>query len=103
MAPYSLDVLSLFPQSFKGLWELGVIARALSSQIAELNVHNPRDFTDDSYRKVDDQPYGGGVGMVLKPEPIFSAFESIPMRKRKRVLLMTPQGKRLDQHDLQRW
>ena len=103
MQNYRFDILSLFPKVFEDFLESGVIGRAISSNIAELNIHNPRDFTNDNYRKVDDQPYGGGAGMVLKPEPIFSAFENIRLRKNKRVLLMTPQGKRLCQDDLNRW
>ncbi len=103
MAPYRFDVISLAPNSFDKLEDLGVIGRAFLSKISVLKIHNPRDFTTDRYRKVDDEPYGGGVGMVLKPEPIFAAFESIPVCGRRRVLLMTPQGKPLEQDDLQRW
>ena len=102
--PFRFDVVSLAPKSFESLYELGVVGRALSSKkIADLQIHNPRDFTNDRYRKVDDEPYGGGAGMVLKPEPIFKAFASIPLYERKRVLMMTPQGKQLQQSDLQRW
>ena len=75
MAPYRLDVVSLAPQAFAPLPELGVIGRAFGNQIAELHLHNPRDFTTDRHRKVDDVPYGGGAGMVLKPEPVFAAVE----------------------------
>ncbi len=101
--PFRFDVVSLAPKAFDSLYELGVVGRAFSSKIAELQIHNPRDFTNDRYRKVDDEPYGGGAGMVLKPEPIFKAFESIPLYERRRVLMMTPQGKQLEQNDLQRW
>ena len=103
MAPYRLDVVSLAPQAFSPLLELGVIGRAFGSGIAELHLHNPRDFATDRYRKVDDEPYGGGAGMVLKPEPVFAAVESIPCSPRSRVLLMSPQGRPLQQADLQRW
>ena len=103
MLPFRFDVVSLAPQPFNSLTSLGVIGRALSRRIAELHIHNPRDFAEDNYRKVDDEPYGGGVGMVLKPEPIFAAFESIPLAKRKKVLLMSPQGKVVSQEDLKRW
>tara|TARA_Y100001968_G_scaffold254149_1_gene239940 strand:- start:152 stop:949 length:798 start_codon:yes stop_codon:yes gene_type:complete len=103
MTPYRFDVLSLIPNVFKPLDELGVIGRAFSQKLAELYLHNPRDFAKDRYRKVDDEPYGGGAGMVLKPEPFFEAFESIPSLKKRRVLMMTPQGKLLSQNDLQRW
>ena len=103
MTPYRLDVVSLAPQAFASLLELGVIGRAFSAGIAELHLHNPRDFATDRYRKVDDEPYGGGAGMVLKPEPVFAAVESVPRTTRARVLLMSPQGRPLQQADLQRW
>ena len=103
MTPYRLDVVSLAPQAFASLLELGVIGRAFSAGIAELHLHNPRDFAADRYRKVDDEPYGGGAGMVLKPEPVFAAVESVPRTTRSRVLLMSPQGRPLQQADLQRW
>ena len=103
MAPYRLDVVTLAPQAFAPLGELGVIGRAFHAGRAELVLHNPRDHASDRYRKVDDEPYGGGAGMVLKPEPVFAAFDAIPVFGRRRVLLMTPQGHPLQQADLQRW
>lgn len=103
MAPYRLDVVSLAPQAFAPLLELGVIGRAFAAGRAELHCHNPRDFATDRYRKVDDIPYGGGAGMVLKPEPVFAAMEAIPRSSRSRVLMMSPQGQPLRQSDLQRW
>ena len=98
-----LDVVSLAPEAFAPLQGLGVIGRAFAAGRAELHVHNPREFATDRYRKVDDEPYGGGAGMVLKPEPVYAAVESIPMLPRRRVLLMSPQGKPLEQADLRRW
>jgi tRNA (guanine-N1)-methyltransferase len=98
-----LDVVSLAPEAFQALRGLGVIGRAFAAGRAELHVHNPRDYATDKYRKVDDEPYGGGAGMVLKPEPVFAAVEAIPQRARRRVLLMTPQGRPLQQADLRRW
>ena len=98
-----LDVVSLAPEAFTPLRGLGVIGRAFAAGRAELHVHNPRDYATDRYRKVDDEPYGGGAGMVLKPEPVYAAVESIPMLPRRRVLLMSPQGKPLEQADLRRW
>lgn len=98
-----LDVISLSPEAFAPLLELGVIGRAFRAGIASLHTHNPRDFATDRYRKVDDEPYGGGAGMVLKPEPVYAAFESLPVLPRRRVLLMSPQGQPLNQGDLRRW
>ena len=103
MSSFRLDVVSLVPEVFDSLRGLGVIGRAFHAGIAELHTHNPRDYATDRYRKVDDEPYGGGAGMVLKPEPVFAAFEAIPLQPRRRVLLMTPQGKPLQQADLRRW
>jgi tRNA (guanine-N1)-methyltransferase len=98
-----LDVVSLAPEAFAPLLSLGVIGRAFAAGIAALHTHNPRDFATDKYKKVDDDPYGGGAGMVLKPEPVFAAVEAIPVLPRRRVLLMSPQGKPLEQADLRRW
>ncbi|MBV2350279.1 tRNA (guanosine(37)-N1)-methyltransferase TrmD [Synechococcus sp. HK05] len=98
-----LDVVSLAPEAFAPLQGLGVIGRAFAAGRAELQVHNPRDYATDRYRKVDDEPYGGGAGMVLKPEPVYAAVEAIPVLPRRRVLLMSPQGKPLEQADLRRW
>ena len=98
-----LDVVSLAPEAFAPLLGLGVIGRAFQAGIAELQLHNPRDYATDRYRKVDDEPYGGGAGMVLKPEPVFAAVEAIPVLPRRRVLLMSPQGQPLRQADLRRW
>jgi len=97
------DVVSLAPEAFVPLQSLGVIGRAFAAGIAELHTHNPRDHATDRYRKVDDEPYGGGAGMVLKPEPVFAAFEAIERLPARRVLLMSPQGQPLRQGDLRRW
>ena len=103
MSALRLDVVSLVPEAFAPLLGLGVIGRAFASGIAELHLHNPRDHALDRYRKVDDEPYGGGAGMVLKPEPVYAAVEAIPLLPRRRVLLMSPQGQPLQQADLRRW
>ncbi len=103
MSIFQIEVITLLPNSFSSLHELGVVGRALSSSVANLNLYNPRDFTSDNYHKVDDEPYGGGAGMVLKPEPFFAAFDSIPSASKRRVLMMTPQGKQLVQEDFWRW
>jgi tRNA (guanine37-N1)-methyltransferase len=91
------DVITLFPDFFSSPLNSGLLAKALSKNIASVNLVNPRDFTTDKHRTVDDEPYGGGVGMLLKCEPIFAAVESLPVLPRREVILMSPQGQPLDQ------
>ncbi|NJO43662.1 MAG: tRNA (guanosine(37)-N1)-methyltransferase TrmD [Cyanobacteria bacterium CRU_2_1] len=91
------DILTLFPDFFTSPLNAGLLGKALAKQIAIVNLVNPRDFTTDKHHKVDDEPYGGGVGMLLKPEPIFAAVESLPMLPRREVILMTPQGQTMNQ------
>lgn len=73
------------------------MGKALAKKIAEVNFVNPRDFTTDKHQRVDDEPYGGGVGMLMKPEPIFAAVESLPVLLRREVILLTPQGEPMQQ------
>lgn len=91
------DIVTLFPDFFASPLSSGLMARALAKQIARVNLTNPRDFTTDKHHRVDDEPYGGGVGMLLKPEPIFDAVESLPVLERREVLFMTPQGQPMQQ------
>ena len=95
------DVITLFPDFFTSPLNSGLLGRALAQKIAFVNLVNPRDFTKDKHRRVDDEPYGGGVGMLLKPEPIFAAVESLPSLTRREIILMTPQGEPLNQPLLQ--
>ena len=103
MSKLRFDVVSLFPEAFKSFFNHGLIKKSFAENIASLHIHNPRDYAIDSYRKVDDEPYGGGAGMVLKPEPYFRAFDQIPKLNKKRILLMTPQGRKISQADFYRW
>lgn len=73
------------------------MGKALAKNIAEVNFVNPRNFTTDKHHRVDDEPYGGGVGMLMKPEPIFAAVESLPILPRREVILLTPQGEPMQQ------
>ncbi len=73
------------------------MGKALAKNIAEVNFVNPRNFTTDKHQRVDDEPYGGGVGMLMKPEPIFAAVESLPVLPRREVILLTPQGEPMQQ------
>lgn len=95
------DILTLFPDFFASPLRSGLLGKAFSKQIATVHLTNPRDFTTDKHHKVDDEPYGGGVGMLIKPEPIFAAIESLPVLPRREVILTTPQGETLNQPMLQ--
>jgi tRNA (guanine37-N1)-methyltransferase len=92
-----LDVITLFPDFFTSPLSSGLLGKALAKTIAEVHLTNPRDFTTDKHHRVDDEPYGGGVGMLMKPDPIFAAVESLPVLPRREVLLMTPQGETMPQ------
>ncbi|NEP52047.1 MAG: tRNA (guanosine(37)-N1)-methyltransferase TrmD [Moorea sp. SIO3C2] len=91
------DIITLFPDFFSSPLTSGLLGKALLKQIAEVHLINPRDFATDKHRRVDDEPYGGGVGMLMKPEPIFAAVESLPILPQRDVILMTPQGQPMKQ------
>ena len=103
MTSFNFDVITLFPKAFKLINNLGVITRALDKNLINVKLHHLREYGEGSYRQVDDKPYGGGSGMVLKPEPIYKAHDSITKLPKSKTLLMTPQGKVMKQHDLLRW
>ncbi len=103
MSNINFDVITLFPKAFELIDNLGVISRALKRNLINVNLHDLRKYGEGSYKKVDDKPYGGGSGMVLKPEPIYKAHDSINKLSNTKTLLMTPQGKVLKQQDLLRW
>ena len=85
------DILTLFPGIFAGPLDESILKRARENGLVQVRVHNLRDFTHDQHRVVDDRPYGGGPGMLMKPEPIFEAVEKL-QRPDSCVVLMTPQG-----------
>jgi tRNA (guanine37-N1)-methyltransferase len=96
-----IDVLSLFPSMFNGVFGESILKKAAEKGAVQYNVVNFREFADNKHSQVDDYPYGGGAGMVLKPQPIFDAVESLTSpaddRKKPRVILMCPQGERYSQ------
>ena len=96
-----IDIISLFPEFFASPLQSGLLGKALAKAIAAVNLINPRDFTKDKHHRADDEPYGGGVGMVLKLEPIFAAVESISLLPKREIILLTPQGEPLTQPLLQ--
>jgi tRNA (guanine37-N1)-methyltransferase len=91
------DIVTLFPDCFTSILNSGLLGKALAKKIAQVHLVNPRDFTKDKHRKVDDEPYGGGVGMLMKPEPLFDAVESLPILPRREIILMSPQGQTMNQ------
>ncbi len=86
-----LDIITLFPAIFEPVLTASIINRAQLKKLVKINVIDLRDFTHDSYRTVDDRPYGGGAGMILKPEPLFEAVESLRTND-SHIILLSPQG-----------
>lgn len=92
-----VHVLSLFPPMFEGVFGMSILKKAQEKGMVELTVTDIRDFSDNKHNQVDDYPYGGGAGMVLKPEPMFNAVEAITEGRTPRIILMCPQGERFTQ------
>ena len=91
-----IDVLTLFPAMFAGPLDESIIARARRAGLLQLSIHNLRDYTHDRHKTVDDRPFGGGPGMLLKPEPIFEAVEKLT-GETTRVILLSPAGRTFNQ------
>jgi len=100
----TFDIVTIFPAMFEAALAAGVVGRAIDRRLLEVVVHDLRDFTTDRHRSVDDLPYGGGPGMVMKPEPIFKALDAIGDQRGTpvTVLLMSPQGTPFTQRDAER-
>jgi tRNA (guanine37-N1)-methyltransferase len=94
-----IDVLTLFPEMFAGPLQASILGRAIESGFAEIVLHNIRDYAEDKHHVVDDYAFGGGPGMVMKPEPLFAAVEAVSARDavKGHVILLTPQGRLLTQ------
>jgi tRNA (guanine37-N1)-methyltransferase len=96
-----VDILTLFPKMFKGPLTESIIKKAQEKKIISINIHNLRNFTTDRHKTCDDRPYGGGAGMVMKPEPIFKAVEHIQNNSKNhvksKIILLSPQGKTFKQ------
>ena len=99
-----VDIITIFPDYFREVFEYGIIRRASAASLVEINAHDLRSWTSDKHKVVDDRPFGGGDGMVLKPEPIFAAVKSLTGANRReevpagtRVVLLSPQGRTLAQ------
>jgi len=99
-----VDIITIFPEYFREAFDYGIIRRARAAGLVEIKAHDLRSWTSDKHHVVDDRPFGGGDGMVLKPEPIFAAVESLTGARRrekvtptKRVVLLSPQGRKFSQ------
>lgn len=94
------DILTLFPEMFSALKE-SVIGRAVKNRQIEINAINIRDFSKEKHKKVDDTPYGGGAGMVIRPDVVYDAYLSIPKEKNTKVIYLSPQGSVLNQNKIE--
>lgn len=94
--PLRIDIVTIFPEMLRGFLQESILKRAQQMGAVQFRVIDLRDFTTDRHRTTDDRPYGGGPGMVMKPEPFFAAVESV-RTPASRVILMTPQGRTFDQ------
>ncbi len=94
-----IDIITIFPEMCRGPLSESIMGRAQQSGLLTLRVHDLRDYADNKHRKVDDEPYGGGQGMVMKPEPFFAVVENL-RTEASRVVLMTPQGRKLNQQEV---
>ncbi|MCP2519282.1 tRNA (guanosine(37)-N1)-methyltransferase TrmD [SCandidatus Aminicenantes bacterium Aminicenantia_JdfR_composite] len=90
------DIITVLPEIFKSVFNAGVLKKGIEKGLIEIRVHNLRDYAIDKHRQVDDRPFGGGEGMVLKPEPLFRAVEKIKEKENSRIILLSPQGRKFD-------
>jgi tRNA (guanine37-N1)-methyltransferase len=91
------DIITIFPEFFRGPFEHGIVRRGREKKLIDTRVHDLREFTSDRHRTVDDRPFGGGEGMVLKPEPIFRAVETIRTEPESEVVVLSAAGRPFDQ------
>jgi tRNA (guanine37-N1)-methyltransferase len=105
-----IEIITIFPEFFHGPFEHGIVRRAQESGLVSIGIHDLRQFAHDRHKTVDDRPFGGGEGMVLKPEPIFECIEAMGLRERgeriagrggESVILLSAQGERFEQHAAQ--
>jgi len=92
-----IDVITIFPDFFRGPFDFGIIRRGKESGVLEIRVHDLRNFTSDRHRTVDDRPFGGGEGMVFKPEPIFKAVETVRKNAQAEVVVLSAAGRKFNQ------
>ncbi len=91
------EIITIFPEIFNSYFSESLILRALKKKLIKINTHNLRDWTFDRHKTVDDRPFGGGLGMVMKIEPIFKAVKKLKKKNKAKVILFTPRGKKFNQ------
>ena len=91
------DILTLFPEIIQSYCDVSIMKRAIDAHVFEVNTINPRDYTEDKHKKVDDTPYGGGAGMVLAPQPYVDAYDSIEKGGKYITVMLSPQGEPLNE------
>ena len=99
------DIITIFPQIFDSYFQTSILKRAQKKKIIKIKIHDLRFWTKDKHKTVDDTPYGGGPGMILKIEPIYEALKFLNRRKNKKqkIILLTPKGQKFDQKMAQRF
>jgi tRNA (guanine37-N1)-methyltransferase len=98
----NFSVISIFPDILKSFIQYGLISKALEKNLVKIDIYDLRDFTTDKHKKVDDRPFGGGAGMVLKPEPLFNAVNDIKKKKKGNVILFSAYGELLTQRKIKK-
>ena len=97
------DIITIFPNFFDSFLNEAIFSRALKKGVFQVKIHNLRKWTNDRHQTVDDKPFGGGVGMVLKVEPIYKAIKSIRLKSKSKVILFSPRGKKFNQETAKKW
>ena len=98
-----IDILTIFPELFGSFLDNGIVYRAREKRLLEVELHNIRDYTTDKHHQVDDYPFGGGAGMVMKPEPLHAAITAVSKKEDIPVVYFTPQGRLLNQNIVNRY
>lgn len=99
-----IDIITIFPRFFEGPFRESLLGKAVNESLVKIRIHDLRDFTEDRHRTVDDRPFGGGAGMVMKPEPIVRALETLRTEApQPEVILLTPRGRLFTQNIARRW
>lgn len=91
------DIITIFPHIFDSYLNESILSRAQKNNLIKIKIHNLRDYTDDKHKKVDDRPFGGGPGMLLKVEPIYKTLRALKIKNKELIILLDPAGKKFDQ------